>query len=635
MKRFDVVFPGSNRQLLDGGQNNKFEPSIIGDNESPDCANVIFSNGAVATRLGVAKLNTTSVGSFVCDGIYTRRANTGAETMVVFYGGTMWQLATTTFSTVASAQSVFTAGVRVAATQYENHMFMGNGSVVPYKYNGTDFTRHGIYAPTTTMTAGSGGAGNILAGDYVWKVTFVNSQVVEGDVGPGITFTVSAGGGRVSFTSLPTAAQSWGVAARRVYRARVSGTVGTFQRVGEVSDNSTTTFVDNVADASLGANAPTDNGVPPNYNATIYHANRVFVNDAANPNFVWYSNLGEPYTYASTNFDLFGDASTDLVKGFAIFDNSLVVFCENSQWLWYMASTDPADWRKVQIRSSYGSNSPFAAVRFNNQVMFPALQNSKLAGFAAISGDSIQPSATLLTVSAAGSDLQSDRIEPDIFQIQSTYIPNISAFVFKNRIFIAVTYGSNQTQNNRIYVYDFSISNLTKKNPSWSAFTNLNAAQFTVYAGNLYFGSSTATGFVYMMENSLYADDSTAINSYFWTKEYAGLKGHENLEKDFRDVNLLVDKAGDYNMNLYYRVDSDKGSGTQVLVNLNPGSTIWGSFNWGSANWGGGTNQEDIKISLGSARGKRIQFRFDNQNAVNQRFKVHGLNFTYCIRGRR
>jgi hypothetical protein len=163
----------------------------------------------------------------------------------------------------------------------------------------------------------------------------------------------------------------------------------------------------------------------------------------------------------------------------------------------------------------------------------------------------------------------------------------------------------------------------------------LNATQFTVYGGNLYYGSSTANGFVYKLENSVYADDSSAINSFFWTKEFSGLKGHENYEKDFRSVELLVDKAGAYNMNVTYRVDSDKGSGTQVQVNLNPGSTIWNAFVWGNANWGGGTNQETIKIPLANARGKRIQFRFDNQNTANQRFKVHGLNFTYSIRGKR
>jgi hypothetical protein len=632
MTKYNMVYPPAGRVLLDGGKNNKYERSIIPDPESPDCANVMFTNGSVGTRTGAQKLNTAAVGSFVCDGIYTRRSNTGAETMVVFYGGTMWTLAGTSFSTTPSAQSVFTAGVRVAATQYENHMFIGNGGVIPYKYNGTDFTRHGVYPPTTTMSAASNGAGN-LAGVYSWKVTWVNSSAVEGDVGPANTFTVTATGGQVSLTSIPVAPQSYGVAGRRIYRTDAGGS--TYRRVTEISDNTTTTYNDNIASSAVGATAPSDNGVPPKYNANIYHANRVFVNDAQNPNFVWYSGLGEPYTYATTNFDLFGDASADLVKGFAIYDNSLVVFCENSQWLWYMESTDPSDWRKIQIRSSFGSKSPFGAVRYENKVLFPCMQNSKFVGFAAISGDSIEPSASLLTVSAAGSELQSDRIEPDIFEVQEAFVQNISAVAFKNKIYIAFTYGSSNTTNNRVYIFDYSISNLGRKQPAWAPYTGIDAAQFAIYDGKLYYGTSTATGFVYQLETDVYRDDSTAINSYFWTKEFSGYKGQENLEKDFRQVNLLVDKAGAYYMNLTYRVDSDTGEGTTVQVDLNPGSTTWGNFNWGLANWGGGVDQEDIPVYLGGARGKRIQFRFSNQNTINQRFKVHGLKFTYNVRGER
>ena len=122
------VFPVGGRQLFDGGLNNKYAPSIIADNESSDCLNVVFNAGAAETRQGIQKLNTTSVGSFACDGIYSHRTNTNTETMCVFFGGLMYTLAGSTFTTVPSAQSVFTAGVRVAAVEDENYIFFGNGN---------------------------------------------------------------------------------------------------------------------------------------------------------------------------------------------------------------------------------------------------------------------------------------------------------------------------------------------------------------------------------------------------------------------------------------------------------------------------------------------------------------------------
>src|SRR3990167_9940464 len=177
------IYPKNGAQLFDGGLNSKYEKALIGDNESPDCQNVIFSKGAVETRGGVTKLNTQAIATAVGDGLYTRRTNAGGETMIAFAHGSAWTLQSTTFATIGSAQSVFTAGVRVGSAQMENHAFFGNGYVIPYKYNGTDWTRHGVYPPTTTMVAGTAPTGNALTGAFRYKLTNVNTALVESDVG--------------------------------------------------------------------------------------------------------------------------------------------------------------------------------------------------------------------------------------------------------------------------------------------------------------------------------------------------------------------------------------------------------------------------------------------------------------------
>jgi hypothetical protein len=629
---FRKVYPTKNRIMHDGGKNNKYERSIIADNESPDCKNVRFSNGAVETRGGSTKLNTAAIGTFVGDGLYTRHADDGAETMIAFAGGTAWQLTGTSFITIGSAQSVFTAGVRVAASEYENYMFIGNGGVIPYKYNGTDFTRHGVYPPTATSTVTSQATGS-LTGDYQYKIVNVNTNLVESDVGPAAaTFAAVSATLRIT---LQTFAQSYGVSARRIYRTAASGTV--FKRVATVSDNTTATYDDNTADASLGANAPTDNGLPPNWSVICYHQNRLFVNDPANPNYVWYSNLGDPYSFASTNFLKVGDSTSDLVRAIKVLENNLLISCVNSQHIVYMPTTDSTDWTQQRMQSPFGTKSPFGFFDFNQKIMFPAIQNGKFAGFAAVSGIGVQPSATFLTVSTAGSLLQSDPIEPDMFEVQSSYLGNITATVFNNLAYIAVTYGSGATTNNRIYTYDFSNENLTKQQlGAWSPDTGINPAQFTIYNSRLYYISSTATGFVYQYETTSYNDDGTAIDSYFWTKEFsADNNAGSNTFKDFRYAKVLVDLSGAYFMNVVHRVDSDRGDGNTYQLDLDPDSNLWGTLVWGRDNWGGGRDQDDIKIPLGSDRGERIQFKYSNQNTVNQMFKVHGLKFYFNEKGSR
>jgi hypothetical protein len=634
---YDIVYPAKGRLKFDGGKNSKFERSIIADNESPDCMNVVFSNGAVETRGGSTQLNTTAIGTFAVDGLYTRRDNTGAETLVVFAGGSGWYLSgASTFTTIASAQSVFTAGVRVGAAQMENHLFIGNGGVTPYKYNGNAFTRHGVPQATGTVSAVSiGSSTGVINGEVRYKVAYVNSASVLGDVGTA-TVTATITNGKVHLTDIPVAPTSHGVSARRIYRNFVSGATGTYGLLTTLNDNTTTTYVDNTLDASLGATAPTDQGEPPKYSCIVQHAGRLFMNDPANPNYVWYTELWEPYTVKVTNFHPVGDASFDIVKGLAVYQNGIVVQCETSLFLIHMPTTDPTDWQTIRIPSGYGSKSPFGAFLYNSKLMVPAVQSSKFVGFAAISGASLDPDASMLENARAGSLLKSERIEPDMFDVQEAHLGNISAIVYRNKAYVSVTSGTGQTTNNKVFVFDFSISNLAKnQEASWAPLSGVNATQFTVYDGELYYGSSSANGLVYQLDTTSYNDNGSAVDSYYWTKEFSGLPGHENLQKDFRKVKLLVEMAGPYYMTLTYRVDSDAGQGTTKLVALDPGSMVWGSGRWGVDVWGGGSDQKEITVSLGQTTGKRIQFKFTNQNAANQRFKVHGMNFTYNIKGRR
>lgn len=630
MSQFQRVYPPAGKVIFDGGKNNKFEKSIIEDNESPDCLNVEFAAGSVGTRAGFSKVNTASVGTFVGDGLYTRHGTNNAETMVAFWNGTGYTLNGTSFVTIPSAQSVFTAGVRVACAQMENHAFFGNGGVTPYKYNGTDWTRHGVPAPTQVVSVNSDGAG-ALSGAYVYKITYINSQSVEGNLSNATT-TFSVVAKQITLTSLPVAPQSFGVASRRIYRTTDSGT--TFFRVTTINDNTTTSYTDTTADTGLGAVAPSDKGEPPNYFALIYHQNRLFM--LGPDGLVWYTDLNEPYTVASTNFLAIGDAATDFPKALGVYGNSIVVFGERSPWLIYMPDTDPSNWKVIKCESPYSTKSTFGIFEYKNKLAFPAMENDKFVGLAAIKGNVIEPTASLLTVNTAGGELKSDRIEPDMFDMQEAYVGNFSSIIFKNKAYLTMTKGSGSTTNNRVYVLDFSISNLTKnQTEAWIPWTGLNAAQFTIYSGSLYYQSSTATGYVYRQVDGVYSDDGTAINSYFWTKEFSGLKGEASNHKDFRYTNLLVDLAGAYFMNVGVRTDSDSGDGTNYQIDLDPDGALWGSMVWGRDSWGAGALQRDTRLYLAGARGKRVQFRFSNQNTAGQRFKVHWMNLTYNLKGPR
>lgn len=623
---FRLVYPSNGRVSFDGGLNNKFERSIIAENESPDCLNVRFQDGGVETRQGSTQVASVSVGTSP-GGLYTRHDRTGAETMVAWANGSLKTWDGSTFATVPSAQSIYTIGKRVTAAEQENYMFFGNGDGIPYKWNGAEFTRHGIYAPASAPSIVSNATG-ALTGDYRYLVTTLNSNLAESDTGPSST-TLTLASATVRVT-LPTFAASYGVSARRVYRTEDGG--ATFKRLATISDNTTTFYDDDADDSALGTNAPTENGIPPNYSFVHFHQNRLFV-ISPESTAVKYSNLGDPYNFAATNFINLGDNSGDIPKACYSWDTHLLVICDRSAYLIYMPDTDDTNWQQVKVQIPYGTKSPFGVFPYQDKVMFPALQNDQFVGFGAIRGAAIDPSAAFLTLSAIQSDLKSQRIEPDMFLVPEAYAEAISAVVFENRAYIALPYGLSQTANNRTLVFDFSIDRVSKKQKdAWSWDDGNNPYQFTVYDGGLYFIDAT-DGMVYEYEDGSYNDAGSAINSYFWTKEFTLNSSNHLTFFDFRYAKALIDLAGDFPMHFGYRVDSDKGVGNRKDISLDPGSNLWGTMVWGVDQWGGGSEQEDVKIFLGSTRGERIQFYFSNKNTADQRFKVHGLRFYYNEKG--
>jgi hypothetical protein len=632
------IYPSNGRVRFNGGLNNKYHREIIAENESPDCANVRATDNAIETRGGTTRLNTAAVGTFACDGLYTRHTNTNTESMVAWFGGTAYVYTSPSFVTISSAQSIFTANTRVGGAEQEQYLFMGNGGTLPYKYNGA-FTRHGVYAPSTSPTVASNGTG-IVTGVVAYQVAYVNSAAVEGYVNTATaTFTATSTGSIVRLTSIPTAPQSFGVNARRIYRQE--GGTGTFKRLTTISDNTTTTYDDNTGIGTLTTVAPTDPTLPPLYNSICQAKGRMFCNDTANPNYIWYSNANDPYTFASTNFIRVGDNAADTVNGVTTYNDNIVVLCNRGIYIIYIADATPSNWQVIKTKSPFGCKSPYGTVSYENKLLFPAVQSDKFVGFAALSGDSIEPEASLLTVSTALSELKSDPIEPDMFLIVESLLAGIYAYVYKNMAYFAVPYGNGSTKNTRVYVYDFSLRNSDEGLPAWTPDTGVNVNQFTVLDGNLYAGTASADGYVHRYEvDGVYTDSAggssaAAIDSYYWTKEFSGGKNEQNLMKDWRFANILYELSGNYTMEMRYRTDSDLGVGDQKLIDLTPGGSLWGTLIWGSGNWSAGRQEKDIRQFFGQLRGKRIQLKFGNRNTASQKFKIIGLNFVYNVKGLR
>lgn len=108
-------------------------------------------------------------------------------------------------------------------------------------------------APTVAL-AGLG-AGNVNTGAHRYRITFVTA---DGETDGGIisdVVTTSAGNGQVALSAIPTGGSA--VTSRKLYRTAAAGS--TYLLLATIADNTTTTYADNIADASLGAAVPSTN----------------------------------------------------------------------------------------------------------------------------------------------------------------------------------------------------------------------------------------------------------------------------------------------------------------------------------------------------------------------------------------
>ena len=633
MAGFRTIIP---MDSFDGGLNNKYEPVILEDNEAQSCANVVFDDlGAAATREGYTKLNTAAVNSNPCDGLHTVKWNNGNESMVAFFGTDMWVLSGTTFVTIGSAQGNYSTGVQKNYAMYQNILFIGDGTAPAYKYDEGVYTRHGVEVPSLVADGNVHAASGNLAGDYNYKLAFVNTHSVAGDLSTAsVTIAGSAAGESLLITGLAGHDQSFGVDAKWLYRTIAgSGVSGTYYFIASLAATATT-YVDNIASASQGSAANTDAGKPPAYEYILTHQERVFVNDSQNPQFLWYSDLAEPFTFAATNFIKIADGDGEKITGLGVQGNSLIVFKEESVWLIYMPDTTPSNWIRIKSDAKYGGASHRSVVSYDRQLMYLGQHGFKVSGFYAFVGDTTEPDSTALRATQMFGDAKSDRVEPDVFLFQDSYKQNCAAIAFDNKIWFAVTHGSGQTTNNRIYHFDYVRRSKSRKVGSWVPFTGIAANDFAIYSSGLYFGTSDSTGFVYKLQDGTYTDDGAAIDSFYETKEFDGGESWRHYDKDFRQANFTVETLGDWDMRVSHRIDSDKGAGDGEDIPLDAGGSNWAAMVFANDSWGGGQTRKDIRLSL-AGEGKRISFKFSNKNTAGSGFKVVRGNLYYNRRGLR
>lgn len=615
---------------FDGGWNTKNSPSTLDLHESPDCKNVIFDDiGSVGTRDGTKYLNSVAIGSVAIDG--------GAQyknSHVVFAGGNMYHMTASVPTLVTASSGKFTAGRKIAKIVYQNMLIVSDGVNGPYRYEGgvNDFYNLGIGVASACTTSGVtlSGTGLIAPGTYYYRIAFVNSHVVEGQMGSATAGKTLAASANIHLVSIPVGSGLNGVARRVVYRA--STVSGPWRYVTEIADNTTTVYTDAIANELLGDEGIEDATTPTPFQTVQGLGERLFFPDSSEKTLVRYTDFENPFVSQAENFIPLQKGDDSEIQRVDESEGFIVAFKHES--IWAIDLTDPSDdttWQLVKTPATMGIIGPFAAAKTDQGIVFAGKRNNKITGFHLLSGLSVSDTAD----TRLRTDSISERIENHVLAWPSSLVDDIFMFTYDNRVYVACPTTSSSTTNDQVLWFDINRIGVKGQPGSWSPWNGsiLKLAYIWEYDGTLFAGLVTATGRVIQFNAGQYLDaDGSAIDSYFWTKQYGGENGIDTWQKDGRLSSIWYALLGNWFMNLKYRIDGDTGDGTAIQVNLNPGGSLWGTMVLGVDPWGGGASDKETTHSLGATLGKRFQFGFDNQNTANQGFKVHLLKFFANLR---
>lgn len=131
-------------------------------------------------------------------------------------------------------------------------------------------------APTVAL-ASPAAPGNVDNGVHRYRVTFVTAdgETEGGTVSSAVTVANLTVNGQVALTAIPRGGNT--VTARKLYRTAAGGS--TYLLLATLANNTATTYTDNIADASLGAGAPSTNTTSDPYLAGLIAAARLWVED--------------------------------------------------------------------------------------------------------------------------------------------------------------------------------------------------------------------------------------------------------------------------------------------------------------------------------------------------------------------
>lgn len=396
-----------------------------------------------------------------------------------------------------------TTGKRWTFITYKNWLIGTNGYDAPIKWDGNLLTTANT---TGSRTAGDlvtqlgspfaellTGSGLTASSWYQYRIAYYNGTTYSYSTSRSNPLLTGSSVRNIKLTDIPLGPS--GTTHRYLYRTlgqtTRSGVIAdtNFYLVTDIADNSTTTYSDSSADATIVADNPptwatvTSTGS----NVTSPHGLFLFINKdyiwlANDPSGVaygqstaYFSQVLNPDYWPATNYFLVRPDDGDQITGITSFLGSLTILKNNTIQKIYTDTATATSWQLSQPFSFIGAAAPYSVIVTPLGIFYLGRYG-------------------LYKFDGQSSTLISDVVTKDIRDINATNYTNTAAIYYNNEYRLA--YESTATGsgvNDRVLLFDVVRNSYTKDTENVNVWALYNSADDY---GALYSGSSNTDGYI-------------------------------------------------------------------------------------------------------------------------------------------
>lgn len=615
-KRETNVFAG-----LIGGLNTFQDETLIKDNELTEAKNIILDIDGISPRPGTENYGDDNGQSKMLGGLGYYQSDGTREYLTMGSDGKLRKFVSDTPTQIGS--KVWDTDANIQMVQARDKVYFFNGVDALSYYDGSSITTYTtLTTPNAPTVSPQGTTGSTT---YSYRISAFN------DVGETLASTATA-------TTTGTATLSTSNYNQVTWSA-VSNATG-YNVWGREATGLGETYLGTVYEESYddkGQSDPSTTIIPPESNTTegvvcsmaVFALSRLFAaGDPNHPSRLYYSGVGTKlgdFSLSSTGggyVDVFRNDGQD-IKDIRPFQGGVIIWKTNAIYKFTFSTVVLNDIQVSvpqleEITRSFGGISPRGSIAVENDIVFPAKKDGRLAFYSLGNQENY-----------AGSVIRTNELSIKVAEkmedVSVSLLPNASSFYYNN-IFGCAIAKSGSSSNDRIWCLDTRFG-------SWVYWEGLTPAFFMTYEDSnggvsLYYGDET-DGYMVEMFKSDRNDNGLSFSGEFQSKAFTHKLPHKfkrfyNPTFQFKDIN----RSESINGEIY--IDGSILEGTFTVTQQDVGGAgtgfdLVGFMLPGEA--GGGSNTDAITSSdvlheaymIEVGRSIKYNFRF---NAVNLNFKL-------------